>query len=76
MLQYDDKENIKPLRLSNISFGQGVATTGIQMLASYAAIANGGYYVKPTMLKVTHPEKIKGKRILSLEGSQRFCCSI
>lgn len=61
----DKNENIKPLRLSNISFGQGVATTGIQMLASYAAFANGGYYVRPTLLKVKDPKDIEKKRILS-----------
>jgi cell division protein FtsI (penicillin-binding protein 3) len=47
------KKNVTPLSLSNISFGQGVATTGIQMLAAYAVIANGGYYVTPTILKRT-----------------------
>jgi cell division protein FtsI (penicillin-binding protein 3) len=61
----EKKENIKPLRLSNISFGQGVATTGVQMLAAYAAFANGGYYVKPTILKVKDPSKIKKERIIS-----------
>ena len=61
----DKDTNIKPLRLSNISFGQGVATTGIQMLSSYAALANGGYHVKPTILKVTDPKKVKKKKILS-----------
>lgn len=43
-------KNIPPLSLSNISFGQGVATTGIQMLSAYAPFANDGYYVKPTIL--------------------------
>ncbi len=67
----DQKKNISPLRLSNISFGQGVATTGVQMLASYAAFANGGYYVKPTMLKVDDPKKLKRKKILSAGTSRR-----
>ena len=44
-------ENISRIKLSNMSFGQGVATTGLQMLAAYGAIANGGYYIKPTLLK-------------------------
>lgn len=57
-------ENISPLRLSNISFGQGVATTGIQMLASYAAFANGGYYVKPTILKVNSESDIEKEKII------------
>ena len=48
---FNESENIPPLSLSNISFGQGLATTGIQMLAAYAAIANGGYYYPPTLIK-------------------------
>lgn len=67
----DSKENITPLRLSNISFGQGVATTGIQMLASYAPIANGGYYVKPTLLKVKDTKDVKKKRVFSKKTSDQ-----
>ena len=64
--------NIKPLRLSNISFGQGVATTGIQMLASYGAIANGGYYITPTILKLTDKAKIKSEKILEKVTSEQL----
>jgi cell division protein FtsI (penicillin-binding protein 3) len=46
-----DAENVPALTLSNMSFGQGVAVTGIQMLAAYGAIANGGEYVRPTLIK-------------------------
>lgn len=48
---FTDKENVPPLSLSNISFGQGVATTGIQMLSAYSTIANKGMYIKPTLIK-------------------------
>lgn len=61
---FTDKDNVSPLSLSNISFGQGVATTGVQMLSAYAAIANGGIYVKPTLLKDGN-SKIKRKRVIS-----------
>ncbi len=66
----DEIENISPLRLSNISFGQGVATTGVQMLASYAAFANGGYYVKPTILKRTNLDAVNSKRVIKKETSK------
>ncbi len=56
---FTKKENVNPLSLSNISFGQGVATTGIQMLSGYAAFANGGYFVKPTILLQKEPPKKK-----------------
>jgi len=48
---FTEAENVTPLSLSNISFGQGIATTGVQMLAAYAAIANNGVYKRPTLIK-------------------------
>lgn len=48
---FTEADNVTPLSLSNISFGQGIATTGVQMLAAYAAIANGGTYIRPTLIK-------------------------
>lgn len=57
-------ENVSPIKLSNISFGQGVATTGIQMLAAYGAIANNGIYTRPTILK-NQPLKERQKRVMS-----------
>ena len=65
------KDSVSPLKLSNISFGQGIATTGIQMLASYAAIANGGYYVRPTLLR--HGNKgVKPKQVLARKTSEEL----
>ena len=64
----NDKDVITPLTLSNLSFGQGLATTGIQMLVAYAAIANGGYYIKPTIIKsdeVREKVKIISKKTVS-----------
>ena len=59
------KKNItSSLSLSNISFGQGVATTGIQMLSIFAAIANEGILMPPTLIKDKN-KGIKGKRIIS-----------
>ena len=48
---FTEADNVTALSLSNMSFGQGVAVTGVQMLAAYAAIANGGTYMKPTLIK-------------------------
>jgi cell division protein FtsI (penicillin-binding protein 3) len=48
---FTEAENVTPLTLSNMSFGQGIAVTGVQMLAAYAAIANGGEYIRPTLIK-------------------------
>jgi cell division protein FtsI (penicillin-binding protein 3) len=65
ILSYKAKDKVRPLTLSNISFGQGVATTAIQMLRSYAAIANGGYLVKPTLLKSEVSQLKPENRIIS-----------
>ena len=59
-------KKISPLSLSNISFGQGVAVNGLQMLASYAAIANGGYKVTPKIIlsaETEERERIISKRV-------------
>lgn len=65
ILSFKAKDKVRPLSLSNISFGQGVATTAIQMLRSYAAIANGGYLVRPTLLKSEVSQLKPENRILS-----------
>lgn len=62
-------EKVMPLTLSNISFGHGVATTGVQMLRAYAAIANGGYLVRPTFLRSETSQLVKENRILSEKTS-------
>ena len=63
-------DKVKPLTLSNISFGHGVATTGIQMLRAYAAIANGGYLVRPTLIKSDESQIKKENRIISESTSK------
>ena len=61
---FTKKENISPLALSNVSFGQGVATTGIQMLEAYATIANHGIMRRPTLLKDGNKDQ-PGIRVIS-----------
>tara|TARA_R110000868_G_scaffold55424_4_gene172307 strand:+ start:7126 stop:9024 length:1899 start_codon:yes stop_codon:yes gene_type:complete len=63
---FNDQENVSTIRLSNISFGQGIATTGVQVLAAYAAIANGGEYIEPRIIK-DNSVKIKKRRVISLD---------
>ncbi len=41
----------KPVELANIAFGQGVATTPLQLAAAVAAIANGGVLMRPYVVK-------------------------
>ena len=70
ILSYKATDKVRPLSLSNISFGQGVATTALQMLRAYASIANGGYLVKPTLLKNETSQLKKENRIISEKTAQ------
>ncbi|NGM45647.1 penicillin-binding protein 2 [Rhodobacter sp. SGA-6-6] len=45
------------------SYGHGMSASPMHLAAAYAAIGNGGIYVKPTLLKQTGPAK--GTRVLS-----------
>ncbi len=40
-----------------ISYGHGVSTTPLHLAAGYAALANGGYAIKPTLLRQDAPRK-------------------
>ncbi len=40
-----------PVRHATISFGQGIATTALQMANAYATIANGGVLKEPLLVK-------------------------
>ena len=63
-------KKVKPLTLSNISFGHGVATTAMQMMRAYAVIANGGYLVKPTLLRNDVSQLTPQNRIISAETAR------
>lgn len=39
------------------SYGYGLSVTTLQMAAAYAALANHGRYIHPTLLRRTHPPK-------------------
>lgn len=65
ILSYKANDKVRPLTLSNISFGQGIATTAIQMLRSYAVLANGGYLVRPTLIKSDVSQLTPENRIIS-----------
>lgn len=71
----------KPINTATISFGQGIAVTPLQMVCAYAAIANGGVWNRPYLVKeVIGPEgvpykksfSVEGKRIVSIETSFRL----
>jgi len=46
-----------PVTLHTIAFGQGIAVTGIQMVAALSAIVNGGTLMKPYVVEKMTDEK-------------------
>ena len=56
------------LSTMTISYGHGISTSPMHLAAGYAAIANGGYKVEPTILKRAVPNR--GERVMS-EGAAR-----
>lgn len=70
IIPFKASDKVRPLSLSNISFGQGIATTAIQMLRSYAVIANGGYMVEPTLLKQTENQLKESNRVISAKTAE------
>ncbi|HWP92322.1 MAG TPA: penicillin-binding transpeptidase domain-containing protein [Thermodesulfobacteriota bacterium] len=40
-----------PVELATLSFGQGISVTAIQLASALSAIANGGYLLKPRVVK-------------------------
>jgi len=51
LLDYPGDDAYSPINLYTYSFGQGVATTPIQLVNAVSAVANGGVLMKPYVLK-------------------------
>ncbi|MDU9002554.1 peptidoglycan D,D-transpeptidase FtsI family protein [Sedimentitalea todarodis] len=56
-------KNWSELSTMTVSYGHGLSVSPMHLAAGYAAIANGGFYVKPTILRQDGPQY--GPRVLS-----------
>ena len=56
-------------KLETISYGHGIAITPLQATATYAALTNGGYLIKPTIIKKEN--FVKKKKIVSEQTSKK-----
>ena len=70
-LKFDIEEVGRPLsfkwgkcKLATASFGHGITTTPLQLAKGYSIIANGGFQVKPTLIKNDSNNNVKKNRIL------------
>ncbi len=76
-----DQEKCKDLDLASMSIGQANAVTPIQLITAFAAITNGGYLMKPQLVKeirdkegnllsTIEPQIIR--QVISKETSEKF----
>ncbi|MBR9842575.1 MAG: penicillin-binding protein 2 [Rhodobacteraceae bacterium] len=61
-------KNWSELSAMTISYGHGLSSSPLHLAAGYAAIANGGTAIKPTLLKRDTPQN--GPRIMSEEAAR------
>lgn len=67
---FNYKDSAPDLELATMSFGQGVAVTGLQMLSFYAAVANGGRLIPPTIIKDREDDEREVEKIFSPETAK------
>lgn len=75
-----DQEQGNNVRYANMSFGQGMDTTMIQLASAYSAMVNGGVYYKPHLIygyigedgsqSVTTPQTVKSDVLRSEVSAQ------
>ena len=58
-------------KLATAAYGHGVSTTLLQLAKAYAIIVNGGYEVKPTLIKKDYNKKTERIRILNEQVSNK-----
>ena len=57
-------------KLATVAFGHGISTTPLQLAKGYSIISNGGYDIKPTLIKKNKTKK--RKRILKKGISEKI----
>ena len=77
-IEFDIEEVGEPLpfrwgkcKLATASFGHGITTTLLQLAKGYSIISNGGFDIKPTLIK-TEKNKNKKDRILNKDVSKKI----
>ena len=79
-IEFDIEEVGRPLsidwnegcKLETISFGHGITTTILQLAKGYSIITNGGYDIKPTLIKKKLAIKNKRKKVLNNKVSKKM----
>ena len=75
------EEDVGPVELATISFGQRFEVTPIQMITMVSTIANGGVYVRPRLVTAiidsetgerTEIETVYGEQVISEETAEKI----
>ena len=76
-IEFDIEEVGSPLtfqwgkcKLATSSYGHGITTTALQLSNAYAIISNGGYKIRPTLIKTKNSDKRKYEKILKVGVSE------
>ena len=60
-------------KLATASFGHGITTTILQLAKAYSIITNGGYEIKPTLIKNQNQnQNLRRKRIIKEDVSKKI----
>jgi cell division protein FtsI (penicillin-binding protein 3) len=59
-------------KLATVSYGHGITTTPLQLAKAYAIISNGGYEIKPTLIKKNVIISKKNNRIIKEGVSEKI----
>jgi len=77
-IEFDIEEVGQPIpfrwgkcKLATVSFGHGITTTPLQLAKGYSIIVNGGYEIKPTLIKSSKDNKIEKKKFLKEGVSEK-----
>ena len=76
-IDFDIEEVGRPIKfnwgkcpLATASFGHGITTTLLQLAKAYSIIVNGGYNIKPSLIK--RDKNVKKNRIINEEVSKKI----
>ena len=71
-IEFDIEEVGEPIpfkwgkcKLATASFGHGITTTPLQLAKGYSIITNGGFDIKPSLIKDNSKKELNKKRILN-----------